>query len=64
MEQLAKIGIVITNIGIAIAVILFTVFLYGFLGFTGTILALIISVCSVTTWAMMVSAYSKFMNTK
>ena len=64
MEQLAKIGIVVTNIGIAVAVILFTLIMYGFLGFTGAILALIISVCSVTTWAMMVSAYNKFINTK
>lgn len=64
MEQLAKIGITITNIGLAIAVILFTSMMYGLLGFTGAILALVISASGVTTWAMMVSAYNKFMNTK
>ena len=61
MEQLAKIGIIITNIGLAVIAAMFTVFLYGFLGFTGLIVALVVCITSVTTWAMMVSAYNKFM---
>lgn len=61
MEQLAKIGIIITNIGLAVIATMFTVFLYGFLGFTGLIIALVVCITSVTTWAMMVSAYNKFM---
>ena len=61
MEQLAKIGIIITNIGLAVIAAIFTVFMYGFLGFTGLVMAVVMCIASVTTWAMMVSAYNKFM---
>lgn len=62
MERLAKLGIVITNIGLVIVGLMFTVFMSGFLGVAGLVIALVTCIVSVTTWAMMVSAYNKFMD--
>lgn len=62
MEQLAKIGITVTNILLAIGALLFVVFLTGLMGPFGFIISVLASITSVTTWAMMVSAYNKFMD--
>ena len=62
MEQLAKIGITVTNILLAIGALLFVVFLTGLMGVFGFVISVLVSITSVTTWAMMVSAYNKFMD--
>lgn len=62
MEQLAKIGITVTNILLSIGALLFVVFLTGILGPVGFVVSVLVSITSVTTWAMMVSAYNKFMD--
>lgn len=62
MEQLAKIGITVTNILLGIGALLFVVFLTGLMGPIGFVVSVLVSITSVTTWAMMVSAYNKFMD--
>lgn len=61
MEQLAKIGIIITNIGLALGALMFVVFMSGLLGVFGFIIGVVGSIASGTLWFMLVSAYNKFM---
>lgn len=61
MEQLAKLGIIFTNIGLAIGALIFIVFMSGLLGVFGFIIGVVGSVASGTVWFMLVSAYNKFM---
>lgn len=64
MEHLAKIGIVITNIGLAIGALLFITFMSGLLGVIGFMVGVVGSIASGTLWFMLVSAYNKFMEMK
>lgn len=62
MEQLAKYGIAVTNILIGIVALVFIVSFTGLMGLLGFVVAVLVSLVSVTTWAMIVSAYNKFMD--
>lgn len=61
MEQLAKIGIIITNIGFVLGALMFITFMSGLLGMSGFIIGVVGSISSGTLWFMLVSAYNKFM---
>lgn len=62
MEQLAKYGIAVTNILIGIVALVFIVSFTGLMGLFGFAVAVLVSLVSVTTWAMIVSAYNKFID--
>lgn len=64
MHELAKMGILITNIAMAFGAVLFIVFMTGLLGATGAIFGTLGCIASGTLWFMLVSAYTKFMATK
>ena len=64
MEHLAKIGIIITNIGLAIGALLFITFMSGLLGVIGFMVGVVVCIASGTLWFMLVSAYNKFMEMK
>lgn len=64
MEQLAKIGIIITNIGFVLGALMFITFMSGLLGMVGFIIGVVGSIASGTLWFMAVSAYNKFMEMK
>ena len=64
MEHLAKIGIIITNIGLALGALLFITFMSGLLGVFGFLIGVVGCIASGTLWFMLVSAYSKFMEMK
>ena len=64
MEYLAKLGIIFTNIGLAIGALFFIVFMAGLLGVLGYVIGVVVSVASGTLWFMVVSAYNKFMEMK
>ena len=61
MKHLAKIGIIITNIGLALGALLFITFMSGLLGVIGFMVGVVVSIASGTLWFMLASAYSKFM---
>ena len=61
MKHLAKIGIIITNIGLALGALLFITFMSGLLGVIGFMVGVVVSIASGTLWFMLVSAYNKFM---
>ena len=61
MKHLAKIGIIITNIGLAIGALIFIVFMSALLGVFGFMIGVVGSIASGTLWFMLVSAYNKFM---
>lgn len=62
MEHLAKAGIVLTNIGLAIGAILFITLMTGMFSFVGFVIGVVGAIVSGTLWFMLVSAYNKFMN--
>ena len=64
MKHLAKIGIIITNIGLALGALLFITFMSGLLGVIGFMVGVVVSIASGTLWFMLVSAYNKFMEMK
>ena len=64
MEQLAKLGIIFTNIGLAIGALFFIVFMTGLLSVFGFVFGVVVSIASGTLWFMAVSAYNKFMEMK
>lgn len=64
MEHLAKLGIIFTNIGLAIGALFFIVFMTGLLSVFGFVIGVVVSVASGTLWFMVVSAYNKFMEMK
>ena len=61
MEHLAKIGIIITNIGLAIGALIFIAFLSALLGVIGFVISIVGCIVSGTLWFMLISAYNKFM---
>lgn len=64
MEHLAKLGIIITNIGLALGALLFITFMSGLLGVVGFVVGVVGSIASGTLWFMLASAYNKFMKMK
>lgn len=64
MEQLAKLGILFTNIGLAVGALFFIVFMTGLLNVFGFVIGVVVSIASGTLWFMAVSAYNKFMEMK
>lgn len=64
MEQLAKAGILLTNIGLGVGALIFIILMTGLFNVFGFILAVVISIASGTLWFMLVSAYNKFMAIK
>lgn len=64
MEHLAKLGIIFTNIGLAIGALFFIVFMTGLLNVFGFVFGVVVCVASGTLWFMAVSAYNKFMEMK
>ena len=64
MVHLAKIGIIITNIGLAIGALLFITFMSGLRGVIGFMVGVVVCIASGTLWFMLVSAYNKFMEMK
>ena len=61
MKHLAKAGILLTNIGLAIGALIFIVFMSALLGVFGFMIGVVGSIASGTLWFMLVSAYNKFM---
>ena len=64
MKHLAKAGILLTNIGLAIGALIFIVFMSTLLGVIGFIISIVGCIVSGTLWFMLVSAYNKFMEMK
>lgn len=64
METLARVGILLTNIGLVIGALFLIVFMTGLLGVFGFVTGVVVSVASGTLWFMVVSAYNKFMEMK
>lgn len=62
MEYLAKLGILFTNIGLAIGALFFISFMTGLLSVFGFVIGVVVSIVSGTLWFMAVSAYNKFMD--
>lgn len=61
MEYLAKLGIIFTNIGLAIGALFFIAFMTGLFNVFGFIIGVVVTIASSTLWFMAVSAYNKFM---
>ena len=64
MGYLAKLGIILTNIGLAVGALFFIAFMTGLLSVFGFVIGVVVSVASGTLWFMAVSAYNKFMEMK
>lgn len=62
MESLAKIGIMVVNIGLVVVALFFISISTTIFGFLGFIMSSVISIVVNTAWFMMVDCYNKFLS--